>query len=256
VWHQQQQQQQQQQHSGDGSSCSSGDCVLPVAGAADPRQHHSSHSKGLGHLARQHAWGFLSGGAALHACGFGSSKGAGGKGSGLGSHQAVAAASLLALTGAAAGGVPLGLQLAAALVGDPSGSGHVVVPLLLIGALTCVSCLGFLLPLLGAHRLRLGLSAGAINAVPAAVAIAALLSQPTWVAQGSARAVADSLQGLAAGFKGCVVLLLLPLLRRCGAPAGAEPAVVGGAAGGLVVCAGLCGLCLATPYCLRVHGMG
>ena len=39
----------------------------------------------------------------------------------------------LALGGAAASGVPLGLQLAAALVRDPASAGHAVVPLLLAG---------------------------------------------------------------------------------------------------------------------------
>jgi hypothetical protein len=49
------------------------------------------------------------------------------------SSQAAAAASWLALGGAAASGVPLGLQLAAALARDPSSTGHAVVPLLLAG---------------------------------------------------------------------------------------------------------------------------
>jgi hypothetical protein len=50
-----------------------------------------------------------------------------------GSSQAVAAASILSAGGVAAAGVPLGLQLAAALTADPTNSGHVVVPMLLLG---------------------------------------------------------------------------------------------------------------------------
>jgi hypothetical protein len=50
-----------------------------------------------------------------------------------GSSQAVAAASILSVVGVAAAGVPLGLQLAAALTADPTNSGHVVPPLVLLG---------------------------------------------------------------------------------------------------------------------------
>lgn len=50
-----------------------------------------------------------------------------------GSSQAVTAASILSVVGVAAAAVPLGLQLAAALTGDPTNSGHVVVPMLLLG---------------------------------------------------------------------------------------------------------------------------
>jgi hypothetical protein len=52
-----------------------------------------------------------------------------------GSGQAVAAASLLGAVGVAAAGIPLGLQLAAALTADPTDSGRVVVPMLLLGEL-------------------------------------------------------------------------------------------------------------------------
>jgi hypothetical protein len=59
-----------------------------------------------------------------------------------GSSQAVAAASILSAGGVAAAGVPLGLQLAAALTADPTNSGHVVVPMLLLGEwLVCWSAL-------------------------------------------------------------------------------------------------------------------
>jgi hypothetical protein len=56
-----------------------------------------------------------------------------------GSSQAVAAASMLAAGGVAAACVPLGLQLAAALTADPSNSGHVVVPMVLVGESAAVS---------------------------------------------------------------------------------------------------------------------
>lgn len=54
-----------------------------------------------------------------------------------GSSQAVAAASILSVVGVAAAAVPLGLQLAAALTGGPTNSGHVVVPMLLLGEDEC-----------------------------------------------------------------------------------------------------------------------
>jgi len=51
-----------------------------------------------------------------------------------GSSQAVAAASMLSVGGAAVTGIPLGLQLAAALTADPTNSGHAVVPMVMLGA--------------------------------------------------------------------------------------------------------------------------
>jgi hypothetical protein len=85
------------------------------------------------------------------------------------------------------------------------------------------------------------------------VAIAALLSQPEWIGQGSARVAADSLQGLTAGFNMLVLLLLLlPAVRQWG-PKAAAAGAWGGAAVGLVLCGGVAALCFGTPYCLHVH---
>jgi hypothetical protein len=133
------------------------------------------------------------------------------------------------------------------------------------GCLTGLGCVGFLLPLFAAQphhqqhlqrrSLHIAAAAAGVSAVPVCVAVAALLSQPSWVQQGSAAAAADSLQGLAAGFNAYVLLLLLlPLSRRIGPPRGVRAACWVGAAAGALACLLLLGLCAATPYCL--HGLG
>lgn len=170
-----------------------------------------------------------------------------------GSSQAVAAASILSVVGVAAAAVPLGLQLAAALTGDPTNSGHVVVPMLLLGVVLTLGCSGFLLLLLSGRHGLITAAAGLTSSMPVLVAIAALLSQPEWIGQGSARVAADSLQGLTAGFNMLVLLLLLlPAVRQWGPKATAAGAW-GGAAVGLILCGGVAALCFATPYCLHVH---
>lgn len=126
------------------------------------------------------------------------------------------------------------------------------------GCLLSLGCLGFCLPLLGARRVHVGCAAGLVACMPVAVAVAALLSQPAWVQQGSARAAADGLQGLTTGFSGHVLLLLLlPLVRRWGTTHPAtESAWWGGVGAGVVLCLGLAGLCTATPYCLSASPLG
>jgi hypothetical protein len=122
------------------------------------------------------------------------------------------------------------------------------------GCVMSLGALGFLLLLLSSHKQRTVTAAAAlVSSVPVFVAVAALLSQPAWVSQGSARVAADSLQGLAAGYNLLVLLvLLLPAVKRWG-PKAVAAGAWGGAATGLVVCAGVAGLCLGTPYCLHVH---
>lgn len=46
---------------------------------------------------------------------------------------AIAAACMLAVAGVATAGLPVGLQLAAAVVADPTNSGHVMLPVMLLG---------------------------------------------------------------------------------------------------------------------------
>lgn len=114
-----------------------------------------------------------------------------------------------------------------------------------------LGCLGFLLLLLSSRKRLITATAGLISSMPVLVAIAALLSQPEWVGQGSARIAADSLQGLAAGFNMLVLLLLLlPSVRQWG-PKAAAVGCWSGAAAGVVLCAGVAALCFGTPYCLH-----
>lgn len=126
--------------------------------------------------------------------------------------------------------------------------------LLLTGCLLSLGCLGFLLLLLSSTRKHAVTAAAAcVSSMPVVVAIAALLSQPAWISQGSARVAADGLQGLAAGFNLLVLLLLLlPTVRQWG-PKAASVGAWGGAVGGCAVLALVAGLCFGTPYCLRVY---
>lgn len=94
------------------------DCCKGSAGAADSRK-------------KRDSWGFA--GPAYSTV--------------QGSSQAVAAASILSVVGVAAAGVPLGLQLAAALTADPTNSGHVVPPLVLLGK----QCFGWVLECIHAY---------------------------------------------------------------------------------------------------------
>jgi hypothetical protein len=121
------------------------------------------------------------------------------------------------------------------------------------GLVLALGCLGFLRLLLSTRTRLLTAAAGALSSLPVFVAFAALLSQPVWVGQGSARIAADGLQGLAAGFNVYVLLLLLlPTVRRLG-PKAAGAGVWVGAGAGLALCACLAGLCIGTPYCLHVQ---
>lgn len=116
-----------------------------------------------------------------------------------------------------------------------------------------LGCLGFLLLLLSGRCGLITAAAALMSSMPVLVAIAALLSQPEWIGQGSARAAADSLQGLTAGFNMLVLLLLLlPAVRQWG-PKAAAAGAWGGALVGLVLCGGVAALCFGTPYCLHVH---
>lgn len=121
------------------------------------------------------------------------------------------------------------------------------------GVVLSLGSLGFLLLLLGTRKRLVTAAAGLTCSMPVLVAIAALLSQPAWVGQGSARVAADGLQGLAAGFNLLVLLLLLlPSVRQWG-PKAVAVGVWSGAAAGLVLCSGVAALCFGTPYCLHVH---
>lgn len=121
------------------------------------------------------------------------------------------------------------------------------------GVVLSLGCLGFLLLLLGTRRRLVTAVAGLTCSTPVLVAIAALLSQPAWVGQGSARVAADGLQGLAAGFNLLVLLLLLlPSVKQWG-PKAVSVGVWSGAAVGLLLCSGVAALCFGTPYCLHVH---
>jgi hypothetical protein len=124
------------------------------------------------------------------------------------------------------------------------------------GIVLSLGCLGFLLLLLSSHKRLITATAGLISSMPVLVAIAALLSQPEWVGQGSARVAADSLEGLAAGFNMLVLmLLLLPSVRQWG-PKAAAVGSWSGAAAGVVLCAGVAALCFGTPYCLHPAVVG
>jgi hypothetical protein len=56
---------------------------------------------------------------------------------GQGASPAVAAACVLGVAGVAVSGVPVGLQLAAAVAADPTSSGHAMLPVMLIGKRHC-----------------------------------------------------------------------------------------------------------------------
>lgn len=107
--------------------------------------------------------------------------------------------------------------------------------------------------LLGARKRLITAIAGCLGGLPVLVAIAALLSQPAWVSQGSAATAADGLQGLAVGYNLLVLLLLLlPTVKQWGPKAASLGAWCGGVTG-VLVSAGVAGLCLGTPYCLHVQ---
>lgn len=121
------------------------------------------------------------------------------------------------------------------------------------GVVLSLGCLGFLMLLLGSRKRLVVAASGLTCSLPLLVAIAALLSQPAWVGQGSARVAADGLQGLAAGFNLLVLLLLLlPTVRQWG-PKAAAVGLWSGAGAGVVLCAGVSVLCLSTPYCMHVY---
>lgn len=76
-------------------------------------------------------------------------------------------------------------------------------------------CISFLLLLLGSRKQRATAAAGRPPGSPCS--LATLLSQPGWLAQGSAHVATDSLQGLAAGFSLLSGLkLLLPVEGQWG----------------------------------------
>lgn len=150
-------------------------------------------------------------------------------------------------------GPSLLIILLAAVAAFVAAAHHHSVP---AGSTTTMSCIGFLLLLLGQRRMIVATCAGLISVLPILAAVAALLSQPEWVQQGSARVAADSLQGLAAGYSTYVLLLLLlPMVRQWGSRA-AGLSLWGGAAAGCLVCLALKALCASTPYCLHVNGAG
>jgi hypothetical protein len=121
------------------------------------------------------------------------------------------------------------------------------------GLVLVLGSLGFLRLLLSTRTRLLTAAAGLLSSLPVVVTFAALLSQPVWVGQGSARVAADGLQGLASGFNVFVLLLLLlPTVRRLG-PKAAGVGMWVGAGAGLMLCACVAGMCFGTPYCLHVQ---